>query len=75
MSSTINQYVTSSKTSDELIVSIKTSVIIHKEMFLRLINDSRGSEFSLVELLEDVGNIYLNYSEILSAAIQNSKVE
>ena len=52
--------------SQELISSIRTTVLIHHEMFLRLVSDPDRPSTELIELLEDTGNQYIDYSEALA---------
>lgn len=53
-------------TTHELISSIRTTVLIHHEMFLRLVAQSDKPSPELIELLEDTGNTYIDYSETLA---------
>lgn len=52
--------------AEELISSIRTTVLIHHEMFLRVMAQSDKPSEELIELLEDVGNTYMDYSEALA---------
>ena len=64
-----------SATTQELISSIRTAVLIHQQLFLRVISGAEQNSPILVELLEDVGNIYLDYSESLSRTLYSAKVK
>ena len=52
--------------TDDLISSIRTTVLIHHEMFLRVMAQSDRPSEELIELLEDTGNTYIDYSEALA---------
>lgn len=56
-------------TTHELISSIRTTVLIHHEMFLRLMAQSDKPSPELIELLEDTGNTYIDYSETLAKTL------
>lgn len=52
--------------TDDLISNIRTTVLIHHEMFLRVMAQSDRPSEELIELLEDTGNTYIDYSEELA---------
>ena len=52
--------------AEELISSIRTTVLIHHQMFLRLMAQDDKPSAELIELLEDTANTYVDYSEALA---------
>jgi hypothetical protein len=57
--------------SASLIESIRNSLTIQTEMFCRILNSSPKPSAVLAELLEDTGNRYIDFSELVSAATKS----
>lgn len=55
-------------TSALLIKNIRNSLTIQSEMFRRILKTKPRPSVLLAELLEDAGNRYLDFSELVSAA-------
>ena len=54
--------------SARLIENIRSTLKIQNEMFRRILGTTRKSPGLLAELLEDAGNRYIDFSELVSAA-------
>ncbi len=52
-----------------LIKHIRRSVLIQAETLRRILDSAPHPSILLAELLEDIGNRYLDYSELVSAAL------
>lgn len=53
--------------SASLVDHIRTSLTIQAEMFRRILDDDPRPSLLLAEVLEDVGNRYIDLSEMVSA--------
>ncbi len=51
-----------------LIENIRHTLIIHAEMFRRILETTSSPSLALAELLEDAGNRYIDFSELLCSA-------
>ena len=54
--------------SASLIQSIRESLVIHGEMFARVLKSTARPSLLLAELLEDVGNRYIDLSDLVLQA-------
>lgn len=59
----------------ELMDAIRQSVTIHHEMFSRILKSGSAITPTFVELFEDLGNVYLSYSEELARRLPKVKIE
>jgi hypothetical protein len=53
--------------SASLVEHIRTSLIIQAEMFRRILDGDPQPSLLLAEVLEDAGNRYIDFSEMVSA--------
>ena len=53
--------------SASLVEHIRTSLIIQAEMFRRILDGDPRPSLLLAEVLEDAGNRYIDFSEMVSA--------
>lgn len=58
--------------SAALLNEIRQSLMIHQEMFNRIINGNAISP-TFVDFFEDLGNVYLNYSEQLAQRLSRTR--
>jgi hypothetical protein len=57
--------------SASLIDNIRASMTIQGEMFRRLLESTPHPSLVLAEFLEDTGNRYIDFAELVSAAVRN----
>jgi hypothetical protein len=55
-----------------LIENIRQCLTIHAEMFRRILDSTPKASLLLAELLEDVGNRYLDLAELVSETFRQS---
>jgi hypothetical protein len=58
--------------SASLIEHIRRSLTIQAEMFRRILDSTSTPSVVLAELLEDTGNRYIDFSELVSAASRSN---
>jgi hypothetical protein len=58
-----------------LIENIRHTLTIHAEMFRRILETSSNSSLMLAELLEDAGNRYIDFSELLCSASMREPID
>lgn len=51
-----------------LLETIRHTLTIHAEMFRRILDSTSRPSFMLAELLEEAGNRYIDFSQLVSAA-------